>query len=120
MSNFRNVEITDVEKVKELHAKYSKHDLDWNNILYHAIIERNNKIIAYGSIRKIHELNITLDHSKSVRERSDCIATLLNAVEYVKEIDKINEIVAFAEPDFANILVKHFGLVRLFKEALIF
>lgn len=114
----RQAKKVDLNTVKEFHDKQSSHHLDFENILYHGVYENENGIIAYGAVKAFHELVISVNKDRSVRDRTEAIKELLNACVYLSGSEGPTKLFALAEPEFAETLVKHFGFTLLSEQVL--
>lgn len=118
----RGLKSSDVPQLRELCDKYSHAGFDLpakNNIFADAVIEHNDKVVAYGMLKYLAEAILILDHSLSAKTRGEALTLLIQ--EAVKETHKksLLELQAVCEPKFANIMIKHYGFQKLVGETLI-
>lgn len=110
--------IGDLSKIEELFKK-SGHDFDKESVLASRVVVNGDRILGYGSINVIAESVITVDPELSTMIKSAAIKKLLDeAIHFVKEETRMKEIHAYAKPEFAKILIKHFGFIPILEEAL--
>lgn len=103
----------DLKKIVEFHKEFSKHELDFDRIVYHGVEDENGKIIVYGAVKEFNEIVISVNRAAPLREQVAGIENLLHACVALASLKGQNKLFAFAEPDFSLILQKHYGFVEL-------
>lgn len=108
----------DLTTVQEFHKRFSDHVLDFDRILYHGVIEDEKGIIVYGAVKTFHELVISVNKDRNVKDRANAIKELLHGCVYLAGHDGPTKLFALSEPEFAEILVKHYGFTKLPEQVL--
>lgn len=108
-----------IEDLPDIHQVADKYDFVLPTQFQHAaVVEHENRVIAFGLLREIIEAIIVVDGKDRVKVES---------IKHLIEVGKrdarelgYNEIHTFIDnPDFADILIEHFGFRRVAGEFLL-
>ncbi len=110
----------DVSRILEL-CRDTDYDSDpFRDILSDRVIVDGEKLIAYGAIKQFSEAVLVLDKSQNARTKVKALKTLLNAAYFETRKAGISELHIFTKNEqFANILRKHFGFLKIEGTALV-
>jgi len=99
-------------------SKFGNYSLpDPNSSLYLQSITKGKDLIALGICSEIIEATITVDESRSVKDRMRAIQMLLDNYKFgVYNSDKLHAFIQ--DPEFSKILQRHFGFRKHQGEAL--
>lgn len=80
------------------------------NVIADAIVELDERVIAYGTIKNYYEVVMILDHSLPIRDKVQAVKLLMQKAEHEAKLAGIEQLQLFVLDDsFKNILMKHFG-----------
>jgi hypothetical protein len=81
-----------------------------DNVVADAVVELDERVIAYGTIKNYYEVIMVLDHSLPIRDKVNAVKMLMQKAEYEAKLAGIEQLQLFVQDDsFKNILEKHFG-----------
>lgn len=103
----------DFPTIVEFHKQFSKHELDFDRVLYHGVEDNDGKIVVYGAVKEFNEIVISVNKSAPLKEQVKGIEELLHTCVALASLKGQNKLFAFAEPNFSLILQKHYGFVEL-------
>lgn len=115
----RPVNNEDLKTVIDFHSRRSSHELDFspNSTLFHGVCEKNGEIIAYGAVKKFHEMVISLNYA-SKKEQKEAIDELFKACLHLATLEGTTNLYAFTDPAFAEILKGHYGFSEIDRKIL--
>lgn len=109
MANIRPLKVNDYPRIAEI---LEQHDFELpdGRAIVQAVIEEDDKIIAYGVTRVLAENVMILDKNCSDRQKYEAIKLLHERAIFGCESLGIRHLHAFVEdPHFVEILKKHYG-----------
>lgn len=109
----RIVKNEDIPIINAFHNRYSTHELDFDRILFHGVEDKDGKIIVYGAVKEFNEIVISIDKSAPLRDQIKGIEELLHTCIALSALKGRNKLFAFAEPNFSQILQKHYGFQEM-------
>lgn len=104
---------SDIERIEALYAKHHANNFDFpslSNIVTEAIIERDDTIIAAGTVKLMAEATMILDKDASLADKVYSFKTLMNAAIKISKAKGLEELHIFSrDPKFMRHLYNHFG-----------
>lgn len=107
---FNPSDLDQIDQIWKEHWRNESSILDRKNAIVDRVVEDSGRIIAYGQVHHFAEAMAFPDMNCSLRERILALKLLLT--EAFIGVDKagLKELYIFSrQPEFANILSKHFG-----------
>ena len=108
--------------VEELWRTYgSNYELpNLSNTVTHAVVQNEDKIIAFGMVKLFAEAVLVLDHSESRRNKVNAIKLLMLEAFRGCDQHKLSQLHCFIKDEqFARLMMKHYSFNKVLGEALV-
>lgn len=84
----RSISLNDLERLKEIHAKYFEHEFPFPDFMkdFHCVFtvtDDSGNIITSGGVRSIAESVIITDKDYSIKERREALIKMLQAHSFI-------------------------------------
>lgn len=113
----------DETKIRRLYREHYNGEFDFpsrDNVVVQLVAENEDEILGYGLLKTLSEAFIVLNKSETGRKKIKALTELIEGAIFSADRMNIEQIHAFVEdPEFANILKKHFGFKTYVGEALV-
>ena len=121
----RPIRNDDLNRIKEIHARYYQHEFDLPNFTKHfinvyAIVDDNDKIISVGGIRPILEVVALTDYSIPTRARIEALNYMRTISAHIADQDGFDEIHAFVMNPNWEVQLKKRGFANTRGTSLVF
>ena len=89
------------DQIVEIHQKYFKNEFSLDDLFNDKLLDQivvcddNDKVITYGGIRLLFEIIAVTDLSRTVRERREALIKMLDAIIFIAERKKFEQIHCF-------------------------
>ena len=103
----------DLEKIEALYIKHHANNFDLpslSNIVTEAVVERDDRIIAAGTVKLMAEATMILDKDASLADKVFSFKALMEAAIKISTAKGLEELHVFSrDPKFMSHLYNHFG-----------
>jgi len=108
-----NQDVTEITKIWEEYHKHSFSLPVRKGVIVEANAVERNRIIGYGQVRLVAEPILVLDLNASKRQKIRALELLMNEAFRGVSQAGLKRIFAFTrDPEFTDLVVKHFGYER--------
>lgn len=102
--NIRALEASDIEQIREIHAKHFSHEFNFPDFLHNflcafVVDDDQGKIISAGGVRAIAEVVIVTDKDYPIRPRRSALYQILDVSEFISKKADFGELHAFVQGD---------------------
>ena len=117
---FENLKDEHIEQIREINDRQEKFDLNKAFVASGVVVDESDRVVAFGGIKPIYEVVFIVDLDRSKRDRIEAIRQLLpfgKSRSAQKGVEHWHVFVS--EPEFIEVLKKHFGFKKCEGDALI-
>ena len=106
----------DIKTISQIWEKHHSHSFELpsrKNLIIEAKVEKDDRLIAYGQVRRVAEPIFVLDLDTRARDKIEALKLLMAEAYRGVELEGLRRIHAFIrDPYFADLIVRHFGYER--------